>query len=480
MPDSAEKNALYQEWLEIPEDRLPPNHYALLGLADFESDLERIESAAKSRSAYLHQIAAGPKRKIVQEMLGQVAIARRTLLSDESKSEYDDALRSSSETTSHSDSPSSDAERDKGKQGVPSGGSSESPADESGASPTRNKPSDWKYHGISAAVLLAIVGIIFWVNRNPGGRRAAQARISEPAASETESLSTPTSPGQANQHSAATTSRKANQSQPSTDSSISSRRSPIARKRETGSGLGAELGNKFSTILSEIAEQGDNDPAVKHERPSGPKEFRPLGGLAIGPAKMIEAPVAWLDGVALIAEFPTQVAERFSCAQGFDWFETDETKLAVRPASGENAFALTDKQFHLTLGSTIALTTSLSAGMRSDMHVGFEIDGIRIGIRPIKNGIEVYARDRGEDSRIDSVCKITTTTESSMIALTRDAEKSDSFRWSITTDDQMRTGLVGATSLGEAPSTSIFIVAPRNDSGGPFWITDYKTRSGES
>ena len=66
MADPTDLNSLYQEWLEIPAERLPPNHYALLGLDDFESDKHVIEAAAKSRSAYLHQIAAGPQRKIVQ------------------------------------------------------------------------------------------------------------------------------------------------------------------------------------------------------------------------------------------------------------------------------------------------------------------------------------------------------------------------------------------------------------------------------
>jgi hypothetical protein len=62
MPDHSDLNALYHEWLEIPAERLPPNHYALLGLSDFESDTEAIEAAAKSRSVYLHQISAGPQR----------------------------------------------------------------------------------------------------------------------------------------------------------------------------------------------------------------------------------------------------------------------------------------------------------------------------------------------------------------------------------------------------------------------------------
>ncbi|MEO1529391.1 MAG: hypothetical protein AAFX06_28555, partial [Planctomycetota bacterium] len=83
----------YTEWLEIPASRLPPNHYALLGIEDFETDTDTIESAAKARAAYLHQIASGPNRKAVQEMLGQVAIARRCLTDAGSRSEYDRALR---------------------------------------------------------------------------------------------------------------------------------------------------------------------------------------------------------------------------------------------------------------------------------------------------------------------------------------------------------------------------------------------------
>ena len=89
MSDSTE---LYERWLEIPSDFCPPNHYVLLGVDEFTDDESAIDAAAKKRTAYLHQIAAGPNRKEIQQLLGEVAVARRTLLDASSRSEYDEWL----------------------------------------------------------------------------------------------------------------------------------------------------------------------------------------------------------------------------------------------------------------------------------------------------------------------------------------------------------------------------------------------------
>ena len=70
----------------------PPTHYQLFGIDDFESDQQLIEKSAKERTAHLHQIAAGPQRKIVQKLLNEIAVARRTLLSTEAKAAYDEQL----------------------------------------------------------------------------------------------------------------------------------------------------------------------------------------------------------------------------------------------------------------------------------------------------------------------------------------------------------------------------------------------------
>ncbi len=179
MPHLPDLNDLYQDWLEIPARRLPPNHYALLGIDDFESDEEVIEAAAKTRSAYLHQIASGPQRKIVQEMLGQVAIARRTLMSVEAREEYDQSLREvpqdseaasagSAGVAGSNDVPGSNATETGAAEGVrrTPGGVHRSavksePVGSSQRSSGSKQTGDWRVHAISAGVLL-VVAVVFY------------------------------------------------------------------------------------------------------------------------------------------------------------------------------------------------------------------------------------------------------------------------------------------------------------------------------
>ena len=47
----------YYEWLGIPAEEQPPNHYRLLGINVFESNPKVIESAVNQRMAYLQQLS---------------------------------------------------------------------------------------------------------------------------------------------------------------------------------------------------------------------------------------------------------------------------------------------------------------------------------------------------------------------------------------------------------------------------------------
>ncbi|PAY19617.1 hypothetical protein CKO51_10155 [Rhodopirellula sp. SM50] len=485
--DPADLNALYQEWLEIPAERLPPNHYALLGLADFESDEALIESAAKSRSAYLHQIAAGPRRKIVQEMLGQVAIARRTLLNADSRSAYDESLRSGT---------ASDAQQGASTQiaikPAVSAASETPPGPQSPVSRPRTKASDWKYHGISAAVLLTIVAIVFWVNRNPGGRRAAEARPSQHESPVRESSLTTTASGEvadqddqsgsSRQEGTARRTRKASRQAPRSGVSVPRSRSPIAKRRETGSGLGDGLGNKFSEVLSDIANQPSESVMPSDATPRSPKAFQPLGGLSIGPGKQLtesSEAIKSLEGLSAVDAFPAQLADRFESEQGLDWFETTDGELRPKTIQGQQTYQLSDKQFELTAGSAMSLTSSMSAGMPAATQVGFEIDGIRIGLRSFKQGVDVFARDRGEESRIDAVNKITTNGKTTTLSIYRDAKQSDMLRWFVESGDRIQTGTIGVTAIGESPSVGIFVSVSKTDPKRPLKLSGFKTRSGQ-
>lgn len=486
MPAPSDLDPLYQEWLEIPAERLPPNHYAILGLSDFESDGEEIETAAKSRGAYLHQIAAGPQRKIVQKMLGQVAIARRILMSDSARNEYDQSLRRADVCAG--------AAAESCELALASSHSAESvsAAGASKVSETRMKPSDWKYHAISAAALLLIVSVVFWVNRNPGGRRAAQARAAE-ADSLTDASSTkvtsskPSAEPNASPERGATTSaarepakRTNSRKAPavaSSDSS-SSRRSPIAKKRDTGSGLGMGLGSKFTDVLTDIAKQPGEDAPRLERKPGSANGFQPLAGLSVSPVKKNVKPNEWPTDLLVVDAFPDAAADRFECDRGFDWFDAREKRLHIKTISGKNVFWLADKKFKLTAGSALALTTSLASKMRSEVNVGFAIDGIRIALRPFKSGVEVIVRDRGEDARIDSVSRIKTDSAKTTLTIVRDGKNASSVHWFVKTGDQRQTGEIGVKDLGDHPNVSLFVATPKKDMSRPLWVADLMTREG--
>lgn len=83
----------YHVWLGIPPNQQPPTHYRLLGIEQFESNPDVIDAAASRQTAYLHQLASGPNRKASQQILNEVAAARRCLLNSDSKKSYDQQLQ---------------------------------------------------------------------------------------------------------------------------------------------------------------------------------------------------------------------------------------------------------------------------------------------------------------------------------------------------------------------------------------------------
>ena len=83
----------YLKWLGIREATRPVNHYRLLGLELFESDRDVISMAADRQMAHIRTYQSGPNGKFSQQILNQLARARRCLLSEEKKLAYDQKLR---------------------------------------------------------------------------------------------------------------------------------------------------------------------------------------------------------------------------------------------------------------------------------------------------------------------------------------------------------------------------------------------------
>ncbi len=83
----------YHQWLGIPAEDQPPNHYRLLAVPLFEADANVIENAADRQMAHLRVFQAGKHGKLSQQLLNEVAAARVTLLNAEKKAAYDAQLQ---------------------------------------------------------------------------------------------------------------------------------------------------------------------------------------------------------------------------------------------------------------------------------------------------------------------------------------------------------------------------------------------------
>jgi hypothetical protein len=83
----------YHVWLGIPAQEQPPNHYRLLGIAPFETDLDVIDHAADRQMAHVRTFQGGRHQSLSQQILNELSGARLCLLNPAKKSAYDEGLR---------------------------------------------------------------------------------------------------------------------------------------------------------------------------------------------------------------------------------------------------------------------------------------------------------------------------------------------------------------------------------------------------
>ncbi|MCC9602964.1 hypothetical protein LOC67_20635 [Stieleria sp. JC731] len=448
----------YQEWLDIPSDRLPPNHYALLGIDDFESDPERIEAAAKERGAYLHQLAAGPERKTVQQLLSQVAVAKRTLLSEDQRTAYDDQLKAAASQPASQPTSSE-----------PAAEHNSSPEPSATTVYRRRKQSQWHIHAISASLLLAIVGIIYWVNRDPGGRRAADVRqvdsakndsiATEPSAAEPSESESTESPNESNVR------RKAPaMAAPSSSAAPRNRKSPIVARREQGSGLGSGLGSKFGDILNDIEAQSSEAASQMKASPDG---FRPLGGIQISKVDNNADSETWPQNAVPVDEFPTALEKRFEFENNDGVFEVADQSLVIKSQADKKKVVLVDQRQKLALGQSVIIESSLPSGSKNRCSFGLAIDGVEIGIRPYSDGIEVFAKDREQDAKPSSVSKLKTESDDVLLTVGRDTEDHNRLHWMLQIDNQFHSGFVDATEISDQATISVLVSAPTEELDRP-------------
>ncbi|MFO0901728.1 MAG: hypothetical protein U0939_01940 [Pirellulales bacterium] len=79
----------YRKWLGIPAEEQPPNHYRLLGIPLFESDLDVIENAAHRQMVYVRTFQHGKHAELSQRLLNELASAKVCLLTPDRKQAYD-------------------------------------------------------------------------------------------------------------------------------------------------------------------------------------------------------------------------------------------------------------------------------------------------------------------------------------------------------------------------------------------------------
>ncbi|QDU98484.1 hypothetical protein [Lignipirellula cremea] len=83
----------YYRWLGISPKHQPPDHYRLLGIEQFEADLDVIESAADRQMAYVRQRQLSQHAQLSQRICSELSQARACLLNPQSKRAYDTQLR---------------------------------------------------------------------------------------------------------------------------------------------------------------------------------------------------------------------------------------------------------------------------------------------------------------------------------------------------------------------------------------------------
>ncbi|MFO1042315.1 MAG: hypothetical protein U0941_11050 [Planctomycetaceae bacterium] len=83
----------YRKWLGIPPKDQPPNHYRLLGLENFEDDLDVVEGAAERQMGFVRQYQSGEYAADAARILNELATARLCLLKPATKAAYDAKLR---------------------------------------------------------------------------------------------------------------------------------------------------------------------------------------------------------------------------------------------------------------------------------------------------------------------------------------------------------------------------------------------------
>ena len=90
----------YEKWFGIPQEKRPVNHYLLLGLKPYESNLKVIRAAGEKRVEFLQDVSGGRHVESAQKCLNDVAKAVLCLTNPTKKLAYDRELKITSRVLS--------------------------------------------------------------------------------------------------------------------------------------------------------------------------------------------------------------------------------------------------------------------------------------------------------------------------------------------------------------------------------------------
>ncbi|MEZ6088843.1 MAG: FHA domain-containing protein [Pirellulaceae bacterium] len=83
---------IYHQWLGIAPEKQPPSLYQLLGIADFEQDVDVIRNASERQMTHVRRLARGQFTDVGQALLNEIAEAKLCLLDPFKREAYDRTL----------------------------------------------------------------------------------------------------------------------------------------------------------------------------------------------------------------------------------------------------------------------------------------------------------------------------------------------------------------------------------------------------
>jgi len=460
MDSSTESDDIYQQWLEIPAEYCPPNHYALLGIDDFCDDTDVIDGAAKNRTAYLHQIAAGPNRKAVQRLMGEVAVARRTLLNSEARSEYDEWLLAPDEDATPTEASPAFAIQSQPRSASPAKRASTTEKTPNNDRPTENKSSSrrkqksawdaYKLHLLSASFLAAAVGIFAFVNRS-GGRRAT-------AVSSTNS--SPAGQGFQRQTPSTLPAGRAPQKK------LAAQTSPKKTNRPSLSGPAG-----FDTLAGDA----QTSTAIASPIFDDPKKTPTL---EISKASAVKLSGNPLDGLARQDTFTDSFHDQFE--------SSPSNKQAVRIAD-DKLFVVIDeskpayprfisKTQKLAPGFAIAVDTNLRPGINGKAAIGLVVGSQLVQIQATKVGISVKVRpipSNGKPKHIENLRSKANLAKSTLV-LSRDAADPRALHWLLIAGKSNRAGTIVTEMDAQDADVGISVSVPDDKMSHPLSLSNFR------